>query len=91
MARRHSTTAPRHPRHPASPLTIDIIRLGRRPGAMVTLRNSVPNPARIQYTATHEVAKNCLRPYSTQPSVEHFSKNIQRAKCYHHDMQHISF
>ena len=50
MARRHSTTAPRHPRHPrhpASPLTIDIIRLGRRPGAMVTLRNSVPNPARI--------------------------------------------
>ena len=47
MARRHSTTAPRHPRHPTSPLTIDISRLGRRPGAMVTLRNSVASPTRI--------------------------------------------
>ena len=44
MARQHSTAAKRHP---ASPLTVDIIRLGRRPGSMVTLRNTVPNPSRI--------------------------------------------
>jgi uncharacterized protein len=44
MARQHSTTAQRHP---TSPLTIDITRLGRRPGAMVTLRNSVSGPSRI--------------------------------------------
>ncbi|ORB69746.1 hypothetical protein BST44_25010 [Mycobacterium scrofulaceum] len=28
-------------------MTIDITRLGRRPGAMVTLRKTVPSPARI--------------------------------------------
>jgi DUF177 domain-containing protein len=28
-------------------MTVDIARLGRRPGAMVTLRNTVPSPARI--------------------------------------------
>jgi uncharacterized protein len=44
MARQHSTAAKRHP---ASALTVDIIRLGRRPGSMVTLRNTVPNPSRI--------------------------------------------
>ena len=44
MARQHSTAAKRHP---ASPLTVDIIRLGRRPGSMVTLRNAVPSPLRI--------------------------------------------
>jgi uncharacterized protein len=44
MARQHSTAAQRHP---ASPLTVDIIRLGRRPGSMVTLRNTISNPVRI--------------------------------------------
>lgn len=44
MARQHSTAAKRHP---ASPLTVDIIRLGRRPGSMVTLRNTIPSPVRI--------------------------------------------
>jgi uncharacterized protein len=44
MARQHSTAAQRHP---ASPLTVDIIRLGRRPGSMVTLRNTIPSPLRI--------------------------------------------
>ncbi|MGA7054596.1 MAG: DUF177 domain-containing protein [Mycobacterium sp.] len=44
MARQHSTTARRHP---PSPLRVDIIRLGRRPGSMVTLRNAVPSPSRI--------------------------------------------
>lgn len=28
-------------------MTFDITRLGRRPGAMVTVRNTVPTPARI--------------------------------------------
>lgn len=28
-------------------MTVDITRLGRRPGAMVTLRNTVPSPSRI--------------------------------------------
>jgi uncharacterized protein len=28
-------------------MTVDITRLGRRPGAMVTLRDTVPNPSRI--------------------------------------------
>ncbi len=44
MTRQHSTTAQRHP---ASPMTVDITRLGRRPGAMVTLRETVPSPSRI--------------------------------------------
>jgi DUF177 domain-containing protein len=43
MARQHSSTAQR----PTSPLAIDVIRLGRRPGSMVTLRQTVPSPARI--------------------------------------------
>lgn len=44
MARQHSTTARRHP---TSPMAIDITRLGRRAGAMVTLRDTVPSPSRI--------------------------------------------
>jgi uncharacterized protein len=44
MTRQHTTTAQRHP---TSPLTVDITRLGRRPGAMVTLRETVPSPSRI--------------------------------------------
>ena len=44
MARQHGTTAHQHP---ISPMAVDITRLGRRPGAMVTLRNTVPSPLRI--------------------------------------------
>jgi uncharacterized protein len=44
MARQHRTTAQQHP---ASPMTVDVTRLGRRPGSMVTLRNTVPSPLRI--------------------------------------------
>ncbi|EFG73923.1 putative ACR, COG1399 [Mycobacterium parascrofulaceum ATCC BAA-614] len=44
MTRQHSTTSRRRL---SSPMTIDITRLGRRPGAMVTLRETVPSPARI--------------------------------------------
>lgn len=43
MTRQHSTTQ----RPAASPMIVDIARLGRRPGAMVTLRNTVPTPSRI--------------------------------------------
>ncbi len=31
----------------SNPLTIDIARLGRRPGAMTTVRSTVPSPSRI--------------------------------------------
>ncbi|WP_301150060.1 YceD family protein [Mycobacterium simiae] len=44
MVREKRTTAQHHP---ASPMTVDVTRLGRRPGAMVTLRNTVPSPLRI--------------------------------------------
>src|ERR1700742_5101754 len=44
MARKHTTTAQQHP---ASPMTVDVTRLGRRPGSMVTLRHTVPSPLRI--------------------------------------------
>ncbi|UXA08643.1 DUF177 domain-containing protein [Mycobacterium sp. SMC-2] len=44
MTRQHGTTSQRHLN---SPLRIDITRLGRRPGAMVTLRKTVPSPSRI--------------------------------------------
>lgn len=44
MTRQHSSTARRHA---TSPMTVDITRLGRRPGAMVTLRDTVPSPSRI--------------------------------------------
>jgi uncharacterized protein len=44
MTRQHSTTTRRHQ---TSPMIVDITRLGRRPGAMVTLRNTVPSPSRI--------------------------------------------
>ncbi len=43
MTRQHSTSR----RHLSSPMTIDITRLGRRPGAMVTLRKTVPSASRI--------------------------------------------
>jgi uncharacterized protein len=42
MARQHRTTA-----HPASPMVVDIARLGRRPGAMFALHDTMPSPARI--------------------------------------------
>ncbi|WP_425436383.1 YceD family protein [Mycobacterium numidiamassiliense] len=44
MARQHSSTAQHRS---ASPMSIDVTRLGRRPGSMVTLRNTVASPARI--------------------------------------------
>ncbi|WP_217809315.1 YceD family protein [Mycobacterium simiae] len=44
MVREKRTTAQHHP---APPMTVDVTRLGRRPGAMVTLRNTVPSPLRI--------------------------------------------
>jgi uncharacterized protein len=44
MARQHGTTAQQRP---TSPTAVDITRLGRRPGAMVTLRDIVPSPSRI--------------------------------------------
>ncbi|MGZ4577281.1 MAG: YceD family protein [Mycobacterium sp.] len=44
MTRQHSTTSRRHL---SSPMTVDITRLGRRPGAMVTLRKTVPSSSRI--------------------------------------------
>lgn len=44
MTRQHSTTSQRRL---SSPMSIDITRLGRRPGAMVTLRRTVPSPSRI--------------------------------------------
>jgi uncharacterized protein len=47
MARHHSHTAQRRRPRPTSPMVIDIPRLGRRPGALVTLRDSVPSPSRI--------------------------------------------
>ena len=47
MARQHSDTAQRRRRGPTSPMVVDITRLGRRPGAMVTLCDTVPNPSRI--------------------------------------------
>jgi uncharacterized protein len=44
MGRQNSTKARQHP---TSPMAVDITRLGRRPGAMVTLRDTVPSPSRI--------------------------------------------
>jgi uncharacterized protein len=44
MARQQSSTAQRRT---TSPLRIDIARLGRRPGSMFTLRDTVNSPARI--------------------------------------------
>lgn len=48
MTRQHTTSSTRGgaPRL-SGPMTFDITRLGRRPGAMVTVRNTVPTPARI--------------------------------------------
>ncbi|WP_208852471.1 YceD family protein [Mycobacterium timonense] len=48
MTRQHSTSSTRGgaPRL-SGPMTFDITRLGRRPGAMVTVRKTVPSPARI--------------------------------------------
>lgn len=44
MTRQHGSTARRHS---TSPMRVDITRLARRPGAMVTLRETVPSPSRI--------------------------------------------
>lgn len=44
MTRLHITTAHRRP---GSPMMLDITPLGRRPGAMVTLRDTVSSPSRI--------------------------------------------
>lgn len=48
MTRQHSTSSARGAASRlAGPLAFDITRLGRRPGAMVTLRTTVPSPSRI--------------------------------------------
>jgi uncharacterized protein len=44
MARKHHHTA--HP-DPGSPLVVNIARLGRRPGSMFAMHDTVPSPARI--------------------------------------------
>ncbi len=44
MPRQHSSTPQRHP---TSPLAINIARLGRRPGAMFSVHDTVPSPSRI--------------------------------------------
>ncbi len=44
MARQRSQTTQRHR---AAPMTIDIARLGRRPGAMLTVLDTVDSPSRI--------------------------------------------
>ncbi len=44
MARQHSPTAQRLE---TSPLTLNITRLGRRPGAMIAVHDTVSNPSRI--------------------------------------------
>jgi uncharacterized protein len=41
----HAKAASR--RGPRSPLVIDVSRLGRRPGSMMTLKTSAPSPARM--------------------------------------------
>jgi uncharacterized protein len=48
MTRQYSTSLARGvASRPTSPMRVDITRLGRRPGAMVTLRDTVPSPSRI--------------------------------------------
>ena len=74
---------------PASSYSEQAQVLHGKPGYWI--RSTVPNPARIQFSVTHEISKNCLRPYSIQPSIEYFSKTIQKAACYHPDMHAISF
>jgi hypothetical protein len=74
---------------PASSYGETAMSLHGKPGYFV--RSTVPNPARIQFSVTHEIAKNCMRPYSIQPTIENFSKDIVRASCYHPDMHGISF
>jgi uncharacterized protein len=44
MARQHSPTAQRRP---SSPLAVNIARLGRRPGAVISVHDTVPCPVRI--------------------------------------------
>src|ERR1700691_2428684 len=44
MARKHHHTA--HP-DPGSPLVVNIARLGRRPGSIVAMHDTVGGPARI--------------------------------------------
>lgn len=48
MARQHNTRQNSAPqRHPISPLEINVVRLGRRPGAAFPVRDTVPSPSRI--------------------------------------------
>jgi uncharacterized protein len=48
MTRQHSTSSARGAASRlAGPLAVDITRLGRRPGAMVTLRRTIPSASRI--------------------------------------------
>lgn len=48
MTRQHNTSSARGAASRlAGPMAFDITRLGRRPGAMVTLRKTVPSPSRI--------------------------------------------
>lgn len=44
MTRQYGTAAHRRP---GSPMTLDITPLARRPGAMITLRDTMPSPSRI--------------------------------------------
>ena len=70
MARQHSQTA--RP-HPGSPLAVNVARLGRRPGAMFSVHDSVPSPSRI---GVEMVAIQAGAPLELDLRVESVSEGV---------------
>lgn len=70
MARRHSPTAHRRP---TAPLAINIARLGRRPGAVFSLHDTVASPSRIGLDL---IAIECGAPVELDLRVESVSEGV---------------
>ncbi len=63
-----------------------------KPGFYV--KSTVANAPQLQYVAREENiggVPNCVKVFSSQPSIEGFRNMIKRAKCYHPEMASANF
>jgi uncharacterized protein len=70
MARQHSPTTQRHP---SSPLALNVARLGRRPGAVISVHDTVPSPSRI---GLELISIECGSPLDLDLRVESVSEGV---------------
>jgi hypothetical protein len=55
------------------------------------LKSIIPQTAPMSYTSTYQIAPQCLRVQTIQPSIEGFNDMLKTATCYHPDMYSLAF